>query len=123
MAWWHLAAARSLGPAQASAALAVRAKALDLNDAAWPLPVIAPYLGKIDLQKMRAKARDGDPAELDNRLCEADFYGAEWLLMRGEAAAARPALAHAEQSCPRTFIERIGAHAELHWLNVAPDPA
>jgi len=43
--------------------------------------------------------------------------------MRGEAAAARPALAHAEQSCPRNFIERIGAHAELHWLNVAPDPA
>ena len=88
--------------------LGVNAARLKNKD--WPYAVIDFYLGRRSLAEMRAAA--GKPDEK----CEAEFYLGEWHLLRGNNADARAALLAAADTCPKTFIEYIGAVAELKRL-------
>jgi len=115
--WWYLAAANASSADAVAPELNRRADSLDNRD--WPAAVIDLYRGRIGLEALHAAAQAGDPKSLGDRLCEADFYGAEWLLLRGRPAEARPGFIRAEQNCPKDFYERQGAHAELHWLGSA----
>jgi hypothetical protein len=40
----------------------------------------------------------------------------EWHLLRGDRAAAQAALRQAADTCPSTFIEALGAKAELRRI-------
>jgi lipoprotein NlpI len=88
--------------------LGVNAARLKNKD--WPYAVIDFYLGRRSLAEMRAAA--GKPDEK----CGAEFYIGEWHLLRGSKANARAALLAAADTCPKTFIEYIGAVAELKRL-------
>ena len=76
----------------------------------WPYAVMEFYLGKRSLDAMREAATN------PNEKCEADFYAAEWHLMRGKKADARPGLQAAADTCPKSFYEYLGAVAELERL-------
>jgi lipoprotein NlpI len=67
-------------------------------------------------QWVKAAAMEGDPAKLNERVCDADFYVAEHDLANANAAAAKPLLQHAAEECPFASFERMGATAELMGL-------
>ena len=115
--WWYLAAAKSSSTEAVASELGQRAELL--GDGAWPMAVVDLYRGNIDLAAMYTAARVGSPKDLSNRLCEADFYGAEWLLLHGRPTDATTLFVKAGQSCPVDFYERKGAQAELRWLKGA----
>jgi lipoprotein NlpI len=106
--WLYLARARS-GQQQAATELAANAAQLQATD--WPAPIVDLYLGKAT-----AQASMDAPDSPDHR-CEAQFYVGEWLLLHGDAAAARDRLAQAADICPKNSIERPAARAELKRLD------
>ena len=73
-------------------------------------------MGEATAESVNTAAKDGDPARLNERVCDADFYVAERNLARGDAASAKPLLQHAVQICPFASFERMGATAELMRL-------
>jgi lipoprotein NlpI len=82
----------------------------------WPMPVIKFLLGQVKVEEVRAAANAGDPAKLNERVCDADFYVAEYNLAHDDAAGAKPLFDHATQICPFASFERMGAAAELMRL-------
>jgi len=82
----------------------------------WPMPVIKFLLGQTKVDEVRTAANAGDPAKLNERVCDADFYVAEYNLAHNDAAGAKPLLDHATQICPFASFERMGAAAELMRL-------
>ena len=77
----------------------------------WPYPVVQQMLGRISAVDARAAASN------DDERCEADFYNGELLLARREVDSAKSILRRALDECPRAFIEREGADAELKRLD------
>lgn len=77
----------------------------------WPYPVIQQMLGKISADDARAAALN------DDQRCEADFYNGELLLTHGSPDSARKAFQSALDECPRAFVEKEGADAELKRLD------
>jgi hypothetical protein len=49
----------------------------------------------------------------DSQNCEAFFYSAEWRLIHGDAAGAKPMLQKAVSQCPKDKIEPLMARYEL----------
>ena len=86
-------------------AIAARLKTKD-----WPYPVIDFYLGRRSLEDMRAAALDPEDK------CEAAFYAGEWWLVRGDKSAAKRELESAARTCTKTWVEYVGAVAELKRL-------
>lgn len=82
----------------------------------WPMPVVKYLLGQTSVDQVRMAANDGDPARVNERVCDADFYVAEYNLAHNDAAGATPLLQHATQVCPFASFERMGAAAELMRL-------
>lgn len=97
--------------------LSLRAHAARLNLTQWPGPVVKYLMGEATAEAINAAAREGDPARLNERVCDADFYVAERDLARGDGAVAKPLLQHAVQICPFASFERMGATAELMRMN------
>jgi lipoprotein NlpI len=93
---------------------AVRAAKLDA--AKWPAPIIDLYLGKSAPDKALAAARSGLPDDIQNQECEANFYVAEWQLNHNAADGAKAMLMQASSTCPRDFVEKAAATAELGRL-------
>jgi lipoprotein NlpI len=108
--WLSLARMRAHVPDTDDVSLANNAKKLMDQ---WPMPVIKFLLGQVNVDQVRMAANEGDPARLNERVCDADFYVAEYNLARGDAAGATPLLQHATQVCPFASFERMGAAAEL----------
>ena len=106
MIWSYLAAARA-GAAGAGGRLRPSAA----SGSEWPAPMIELLLGSRTAEAALAAA--STPAQK----CEAQFYVGEWKLLHADKAGAVAALQAAADSCPRTFIERKGARAELKRLN------
>jgi tetratricopeptide (TPR) repeat protein len=79
----------------------------------WPAPVVALYLGASNPDAVNRSAVHSDPVKQRDLRCEASFYVAQWHLLRNSNDAAAPLLREAERTCPRSFIEREGAAAEL----------
>jgi lipoprotein NlpI len=106
MLWAYLAAARA-GVAGADGRLKQSPSA---GGGAWPGPVIELLLGSRTTEAALAAA--STPAQQ----CEAQFYIGEWKLLRGDKDGAAAGWQAAVESCPRSFIERKGAGAELKRL-------
>jgi lipoprotein NlpI len=87
---------------------------------AWPGPVIALYLGSGTLDSVMRAAAHPDSVRQRELRCEASFYIAQWHILRGTREPALNLLREAENICPRTFIEREGAVAELRRLQSSP---
>lgn len=82
----------------------------------WPAPVVGLYLGNTPPDAVARAASNPDPARARDLKCEASFYIGQWHVLRGARDAAIPLLKEAESTCPRSFIEREGAAAELTRL-------
>jgi lipoprotein NlpI len=93
--------------------LSQNAAKLDLGK--WPGPLVRLFLDQAELRDV-ATAVEADRAALKNHMCEADFYDAEWNLLKGDKGAARPRLQAALDNCPHEFIEHDAARAELARL-------
>ena len=111
--WLSLARMKAHVPDTDNVSLANNARTLMDQ---WPMPVIKFLLGQTKIEEVRAAANEGDPARLNERVCDADFYVAEYNLARNDKAAATPLLQHATQVCPFASFERMGAAAELMRL-------
>jgi lipoprotein NlpI len=111
--WLSLARMKAHVPDTDNVSLANNAKTLMDQ---WPMPVIKFLLGQTKIEEVRAAANEGDPARLNERVCDADFYVAEYNLAHNDAAGAKPLLDHATQVCPFASFERMGAAAELMRL-------
>jgi tetratricopeptide (TPR) repeat protein len=82
----------------------------------WPGPLITLFVGRTDLDSVRAAATDRDPIRQAGQRCEADFYVAHWYLLRNERDRALPLLKQALSGCSTEYIEHEGAVAELRRL-------
>jgi lipoprotein NlpI/predicted aspartyl protease len=81
----------------------------------WPMPVMQHLLGHIDRDSLM-KAAAADEKERKGRVCEANFYSGERLLISGKKDEARPLLEAARDSCPTGYIEYDAAIVELQRL-------
>lgn len=86
---------------------------------AWPAPIVALYLGKGTPDAVMRAATHPDATRQSDLRCEASFYVAQWHILRAEREPAAQLLRDAESNCPRTFIEREGAVAELRRMQQA----
>jgi lipoprotein NlpI len=84
----------------------------------WPNPILALYQGQSKPDQLRAATSEDDPGGRRGHQCQADFYLAEYLLLRQDRAAARTLLEHAAEGCPPVFREHFLATAEL--LRIGP---
>jgi tetratricopeptide (TPR) repeat protein len=88
----------------------LEANAGRLKDKKWPYAVIELYLGK------RSPEATLDAAGKPDEKCEAQFYIGQWQIAKGDPAAAAAPLKVAVDTCPKTFIEYVGAVVELKRL-------
>jgi lipoprotein NlpI len=82
----------------------------------WPAPVIALYIGLTNPEAVVAATDSADPAHRGEMRCEANFYVAQWHLIRGERQRALPLLKEARGGCPKNAMEYEGTLAELRSL-------
>jgi tetratricopeptide (TPR) repeat protein len=74
----------------------------------WPGPVIGLYRGRLSATDVM-QAAASDSAKARGQLCEANFFVAQWDLLDGKQALARPLLARVLQNCPFDSTERAAA--------------
>lgn len=86
---------------------------------AWPGPIVGLYLGNGTPEAVMRAATHPDAARQGELRCEASFYVAQWHILRSARGPAAQLLNDAESTCPRTFIEREGAVAELRRIQQA----
>src|SRR6266700_1986452 len=87
-----------------------------LDMSAWPAPVIRLFLDQATSAGVLAAANDSDPKTKQRQVCEANFYGGELALLRGEREEAARLFRLAASDCPRGSTEWSGASAELRAL-------
>jgi hypothetical protein len=83
----------------------------------WPAALVRFMQGTGTRESVAAAAQEGDPARLNERVCDVYFYLAELDLAHNDSAAAKPQFERAAQTCPFASFERTGAAAELKRLN------
>jgi len=110
--WLFLARKRADIPAEQT--LAEDAGTVGAGD--WPAPIIALYLGRITAESAQKAAASPDPARQRDQRCEANFYIAQWHLLRGERDAALQLLRNAQSGCPGSIVEHEATVAELRRL-------
>jgi tetratricopeptide (TPR) repeat protein len=86
------------------------ANARRLRSKEWPYPMIEVYLGT------RAPEAVLAAATTPQRLGDAQFYVGQWYLARGNRTEAVAALSEAVELCPKHWMERACAVAELKRL-------
>ena len=82
----------------------------------WPSPVIVLFLGRTDVASVLAASTDPDAKRQRDQRCEANFYLAQWHLLRNESERALARLKEAQEGCPKDFLEYEGTLAELRRL-------
>jgi len=87
---------------------------------AWPAPVIRLFLDQATPAGVLAAANDSEPKTKQRQVCEANFYGGELALLRGEREEAARLFRLAASDCPRGSTEWSGASAELRALALKP---
>jgi lipoprotein NlpI len=110
--WLHLAQ----GSMDADDDAELKRNAASVDYGKWPGAVVALYLGQTTPEEVRAAAERGDPKTQKDQRCEAAFYLGEYELLRKNSAAAKKFLQEAVDTCPRTFVEYIGAVTQLTRL-------
>ncbi len=88
----------------------------DGGSGAWPAPIVRFHLGRLDREQLLASARHADPKTGREQACEANFHVAQHRLIAGDRAGAVPYLKESERSCPKRFVERLGAIEELRRI-------
>jgi lipoprotein NlpI len=88
----------------------------DIHGGGWPWPVVALFVGRTDVDSVMAAATNQDARRQRDQLCEANFYVAQWRLMRNERDRALALFKTTQSECPRDFMEHEGAVAELRRL-------
>lgn len=81
----------------------------------WPYPVMAFLLGRITPQQLLQEAGKPGAAQQGNK-CEANYYLAEWYLLKDDKGHAGPLLRKAVDSCPKDFDEYFNARVRLKQL-------
>ncbi len=110
--WLSLARARS-----GQAALdGLRGDVAKLDRSAWPWPVVAAFLGDMDLSGVLSAARSGDEAARNDRQCEAGFYLGAKAASEGDKGEAGNLLRQAQAICPADFLEAVAVRFELARL-------
>jgi lipoprotein NlpI len=112
--WLSLARMKANVPDTDNHSLASNAAQFDL--AQWPGPVVKFLMGQAKPEEVATAAKQGDPQKLVERVCDADFYVAEYDLVHNNADAAKPGFQRAAEKCPFASFERMGATAELMRL-------
>jgi len=106
MLWRFLA----LGHLGQDGATELGANAPWLRTRDWPYAVIVFYLDRSTLEAMRSAVTN------KAQLCEAEFYGGEWHLVRGNWRDARAGLQAAAGICAKASKEYVAAVVELKRL-------
>ncbi len=112
--WLSLARMKANLPDDDAHSLAQNAAQFDL--AQWPGAVVKFMMGQAKPEEVAAAANLGDPQKLVERVCDADFYIAEYDLTHNNEAAAKLGFQRAAEKCPFASFERMGATAELMRL-------
>lgn len=86
----------------------------------WPAPLVALFLGRATPEAVQKAAAHLDTTRHRDQRCEANFYIAQWHLLRGAREPAAQLLRDARTLCPSAFIEHEGAVAELGRLEQKP---
>jgi lipoprotein NlpI len=86
----------------------------------WPAPVIRLYLGQMTPEAVIAAADDPDPNTKKGNVCGANLYSGELALQQGSKTEAIRLLRLAVVDCPKSYIERAIANAELKGVNAEP---
>jgi lipoprotein NlpI len=82
----------------------------------WPAPVVGLFLGSSSPEAVQKAATDLNVVRQRDQRCEANFYIAQWHILRGARDTAAELLRAARATCPSSFIEHEGAVAELRRL-------
>jgi lipoprotein NlpI len=112
--WLDIALQRKGEPRMASTALSYIDKSL------WPAPLLRLYLDQRTPEDVLAAARTAEGDLKTREVCEAEFYGGEFLLGRNKKAEATRMFRLAIAECPPNYPEFEGASEELKALGVKP---
>lgn len=105
--WLEMAVRRLKLPSRMAEASA------QVDKTAWPAPVIRMFMDQITPEAVLAAADHPDETKRKVQVCEANFYAGEYMLLRGGRDEGMRLLRLAAGDCPKTFVERAGAEAEL----------
>jgi tetratricopeptide (TPR) repeat protein len=86
----------------------------------WPAPVIDLYRDAMTPEQVLGAAEDSGPKNRRRRVCQANFYTAELVLLRGSKENAARLFELAALDCPKTMFETQAANFELKALRVNP---
>ncbi len=112
--WLDIVGQRNDIPSRLSQAIST----IDMT--AWPAPVIRMFLGEIPPAAVLTAADDPDATKKSGQICEANFYSGEWALRKGAKDEAARLFRLATSDCPKNFVERAAANAELKALGESP---
>ena len=114
--WLYVMHARA-DPADEPAAKAELAAQATHQPHAWTDTLVDVALGRSTLEAALAEADKSETDKLRNgRRCEADYYSAEQMLMRGQRESASRLLEEAHRVCPSTYIEARAVDAQRRLL-------
>lgn len=82
-----------------------------LRSGAWPDPIASFYAGEKSEEDVFQAA-----GESQGSTCEANFYLAEWRMVHGDKAGAKPMMEKAIQDCPADFVEARMARLAMKEL-------
>lgn len=88
-----------------------------LNDRRWMTSVVRMYLDEITPAQCLAAAASEDPKTDRERKCEAHFYVGQYLLLKGQTAAATIHFRKCLATGARTLVEYTAARGELRRLS------
>jgi tetratricopeptide (TPR) repeat protein len=78
----------------------------------WPGALVKLYQGAGTFAAALAEART-DTSFGHGKMCEAEFYGAQWRIMHGKMPAAKALLSDAVRDCPYSFVEAPAAANQI----------
>ncbi len=84
--------------------------------AGWPSPIIALFLGRTDVNSIMVGATNSDANRQREMRCEANYYVAQFHLLKGERPRAQMLLQELQRGCPKNLLEYEAATAELRRL-------
>lgn len=82
----------------------------------WPAMIVALLLGRTDIESVNIDAKTGDAAQQRAMRCEADYYVAQSLILKGDRKRAQTLLQEVQRTCPKNLLEYEAAVAELRRL-------
>jgi lipoprotein NlpI len=112
--WVDIVGQRNNLPSRLSEAIS------NIDMTAWPAPVLRMFLGQLTpAAALAAAADDPDAGKKRGRVCEATFYGAQWVLRTSAQDEVSHLFRLAASDCPKNYDEWGAANVELKGLGIA----